>query len=157
MSEETNPQTRNYPIMRYAEVLLLYAEACAQAGDSDGSGLKALNDIQNRAHGGKGYVSKSLTLDDVKKEKQFEMWMEGCRYADIIRWGDTKGLEDADKYTPGYDPNAGKIVDDYFDGADYYVRTYGDALGFKKGKNEWLPFPEKVMQANTGITQNPGW
>ena len=157
MSEETNPQTRNYPIMRYAEVLLLDAEACAQAGDSDGSGLKALNDIQNRAHGGKGYVSKSLTLDDVKKEKQFEMWMEGCRYADIIRWGDTKGLEEADKYTPGYDPNAGKIVTDYFDGADYYVRTYGDALGFKKGKNEWLPFPEKVMQANTGITQNPGW
>ena len=156
VSEETNPQTRNFPIMRYAEVLLLYAEACV-GNDSDGSGLKALNDVQNRAHDGKGYVSPTLTLADVKKEKQFEMWMEGCRFADLLRWGDYTTLEKADYYTPGYDPNAGKIVDDYFDGSDYYVRTYGDKLGFKKGKNEWLPFPEQVMNANSGLKQNPGW
>jgi hypothetical protein len=42
--------------------------------------------------------------------------------------------------------------------ARYYKKTYGEAnLGFKKGKNEWLPFPLKVMEANTGIKQNPGW
>ena len=157
MSPEINPQTRNYPIMRYAEVLLLYAEACV-GNDGDGSGLKALNDIQNRAHGGKGYVSKSLTLADVKKEKQLEMWMEGCRYADLVRWGDYDGVKKADHYTPGYDPNKGKVVDDYFDGADYYVKTYGKGnLGFKEGKNEFLPFPEKVMQSNTALKQNPGW
>jgi len=156
VSAETNPQTRNYPIMRYAEVLLLYAEACAQAGGDDGTGLEALQKIQKRA--GSKTISSSLTLKDVKKEKQFEMWMEGCRYADLIRWGDYETLETADYYTPGYDPNALKIVTEYFDGADYYKKTYGEAnLGFKKGKNEWLPFPLKVMEANTGIKQNPGW
>ena len=154
MSEETNPQTRNYPIMRYAEVLLLYAECCAQTSDNDG--LQYLNAIQKRA--GSKTVSSTLTLEAVQKEKQFEMWMEGCRYADLVRWKKYDDLKTADHYTPGYDPNAGKIVTDYFDGADYYVKTYGkDNLGFKENKNEFLPFPEKVMQANTGIKQNPGW
>ena len=40
---------RNLTIFRYAEVLLMYAEACAQTDDSDGLGLKCLQDIQNRA------------------------------------------------------------------------------------------------------------
>lgn len=155
VSAEVNPQTRNYPIMRYAEVLLLYAEACAQAGGDDGSGLDALNKIQKRA--GSKTISSTLTLDAVKKEKQFEMWMEGCRFADLLRWGDYSTLETADFYTPGYDPNAGKIVTEYFDGADYYKKTFGDQLGFKKGKNEWLPFPLQVTTANTALKQNPGW
>ena len=155
MSSETNPQTRNYPIMRYAEVLLLYAECCAQTTD-DGSGLAALNEVQKRA--GSKTITSTLSLEAVQKEKQFEMWMEGCRYADLLRWKKYDDLKTADHYTPGYDPNAGKIVTEYFDGADYYVKTYGkDNLGFKEGKNEFLPFPEKVMQANTGIKQNPGW
>ncbi len=145
-------QTRNYPIMRYAEVLLLYAEACAMTNDNDG--LQYLNAIQERA--GSAHVSSSLTLDEVKKEKQFELWMEGSRSADLIRWGDTETLKTADFYTPGFDHN-GNIVDDYYDGSDYYKRNFGNALGFKDGKNELLPFPQKVVDLNKGITQNPGW
>lgn len=45
----------------------MYAEACAQTDDSDGLGLKCLQDIQNRA--GSAYVSTQLTLDEVKKRK----------------------------------------------------------------------------------------
>lgn len=51
--------------MRYAEVLLLYAEACV-GNDPDGSGLKALQEVQKRA--GSAHVSSVLTLDEVKNE-----------------------------------------------------------------------------------------
>lgn len=89
---------RNLTIFRYAEVLLMYAEACAQTDDSDGLGLKCLQDIQNRA--GSAYVSTQLTLDEVKKEKGFEMWLEGVRFPDMVRWGDTDGVVDNGKRIP---------------------------------------------------------
>ena len=74
----------NKIVMRYAEVLLLYAEACAQAGD-DGSGLAALNKVAQRA-GAPTYAT--LTMDNVKKEKWLEMPWEGTRFVDLVRWGD---------------------------------------------------------------------
>ena len=52
-------------------------------------GLQCLQDVQNRA--GSDYVSTQLTLEDVKKEKSFEMWLEGVRFPDMVRWGDTDG------------------------------------------------------------------
>ena len=63
----------------------MYAEACAQTDDADGLGLQCLQDVQNRA--GSDYVSTQLTLEDVKKEKSFEMWLEGVRFPDMVRWG----------------------------------------------------------------------
>ncbi len=144
---------RNYSIMRYAEVLLLYAEACAMTSDNDG--LKYLNAIQERA--GSKHVSSSLTLDEVKSEKRFELWQEGCRSVDLKRWGDLKTLKEADYYTPSFGVNdAKKAVLDESD-ADYYQKTYGSDLGYKDGKDEFLPFPFSAVRLNTGLKQNPGW
>ena len=75
----------NKTVMRFAEVLLLYAEACAQTGDNDG--LQYLNMVAQRA-GAPTY--SSLTMDNVKKEKWFEMAWEGCRFWDLVRWGDAE-------------------------------------------------------------------
>lgn len=75
----------NRRYMRYAEVLLLYAEACAQLGETGGEGLDALNQVAARA-GAPTYTT--LSMADVKQEKWFEMWMEGCRFVDLVRWGD---------------------------------------------------------------------
>ncbi len=135
--------------MRYAEVLLLYAEACAVAGD-DGGGLKALNDIQDRA----GAPLTSLTLDNVKKEKRFEMWMEGVRITDVVRWGDVQktSLPQQGKSIPifkGKSSDGSYIVDEH----TYTNETYG----FKTGKHELLPYPEVETIANSKIQQNPGW
>ena len=74
---------QNQIIMRYAEVLLLYAEACAQTGDA--SGLDALNKVASRA-GAPTY--SSLSMENVKKEKWFELAWEGTRFVDLVRWGD---------------------------------------------------------------------
>ena len=84
LNKNSTVQTQeNKTVMRYAEVLLLYAEACAQTGDNDG--LQYLNKIAERA-GAPTY--SSLTMDNVKKEKWFEMAWEGTRFVDLVRWGD---------------------------------------------------------------------
>ena len=151
---------RNLSIMRYAEVLLMYAECCAKLGD-DGSGLKALNSIQQRAQA--NHISTACTLDEVKTEKMLELWMEGCRSVDLIRWGDTATLESADSYVPTFrdkltdgmsDAHEGYVSDN---GADFYKKNYGSNLGYKKGKHEFLPFPKREIDLNPEIKQNPNW
>ena len=84
LNNNSTVQTQeNKIVMRYAEVLLLYAEACAQTGDNDG--LQYLNQVATRA-GAPTY--SSLTMDNVKKEKWFELAWEGTRFVDLVRWGD---------------------------------------------------------------------
>ena len=84
-NNSTKQTQENKVIMRYAEVLLLYAEACAMTGDSDG--LQYLNKVAERA-GAPTY--SALTMENVKKEKWFEMAWEGTRFVDLVRWGDAE-------------------------------------------------------------------
>lgn len=149
----TNTQ-ENQTVMRYAEVLLLYAEACAQTGDSDG--LQYLNMIAERA-GAPTY--SSLTMDNVKKEKRFEMYLEGTRFADLVRWGDAPSvLGEQGKYVPSFVDNfattgihKAELVN------DPVITNYNTVYGFKAGKNEVMPFPFSEVQKNENIKQNPGW
>lgn len=142
---------KNFTMFRYAEVLLMYAEACAQTGDPDG--LKYLNDIQNRA--GSAHVSTTLTLDEVKNEKAFEMWIEGVRFPDMVRWGDTDGIVDNGKNIP-------TTYDAFFTKGEPKHRIYVEysnpnvgPTGFVKGKHEYFPFPFISVSMNPNIQQNP--
>ena len=149
----TNTQ-EDQTVMRYAEVLLMYAEACAQTGDSDG--LQYLNKVAERA-GAPTY--STLTLDNVKKEKRFEMYLEGTRFADLVRWGDAASvLGDQGKYVPSFVDNfattgvhKAELVN------DPAITNYNTVYGFKAGKNELRPFPFSEVQKNENIKQNPGW
>jgi tetratricopeptide (TPR) repeat protein len=82
-SWSTVHRLNNIIIMRYAEVLLNYAECCLRTGDA-GEAKKYVNMIQERA--GSKTISDNVDLITLKKEKSFEMWFEGCRYQDIMRW-----------------------------------------------------------------------
>ena len=160
----------NYTIMRYAEVLLLYAEACLMTGDSAGA-LDAINQIQRRA--GSQTVSTTATMDVLKREKQFEMWMEGCRWADLLRWGDTEGVEQAGHDVPVlYDkffrtPQEGDRNVVWENGTEansrFYIVSTHDAMddgyqvGFVAGKHNRFPYPQTEMDANPNLTQTPGW
>ena len=161
---------QNQVIMRYAEVLLLYAEACAQTGDA--AGLEALNKVASRA-GAPTY--STLTMDNVKKEKWFEMCWEGTRFIDLVRWGDAaKELAfRCNELTPYLDDEF------YVDGTNgkqttglphkAIIRYKDDGWaakggGFKTGKHELYPFPFDVIELNPynaetgeGLKQNPGW
>lgn len=129
--------------MRYAEVLLLYAEACAQAGD-DGSGLAALNKVQARA----GAPLTPLTLQNVKDEKRFELYLESCRFVDLVRWGDApKALAGHYESIPEFQD--GKVT--------WNPYNTGKVHGFQAGKNELYPFPYSELQVNENLVQNPGY
>lgn len=157
--EDGNVGNWNLTLMRYAEVLLLYAEACAQTGD-DGSGLAALKLVNERA-GAKTPVTK-CDMETVKTEKFLEMWLDGTRFQDLVRWGDAaKEMADNGKYYPTYYDALSKLGEakhrGYIDtsDADWCSKIY--SVGFKAGKNELFPFPFNEMQLNPNLVQNPGY
>ena len=143
----------NLVIMRYAEVLLMYAEACAQTGDN--AGLAALNKVQQRAQA--KHISSSLTLAEVQKEKYLECWLEGSRFPDLVRWGIAdKELANNGKYLPNWcDAMSSKgeakhrgYIDE--SDADWCVKAHPE-MGFKKEKHSYFPIPFDEKKVNPNI------
>ena len=141
---------QNWPGMRYAEVLLLYAEACIQSGTNTAEGLIALNEVRTRA----GLTDLgTYTLDDLKDEKRAELACEGERYLDLIRWGDAstvlanRGLTTYTFY--GYQASTTTY--------DVSEEDFAGASGFKAGRDELFPYPYSEMLLNPNLKQNTGW
>jgi len=132
----------NFRVMRYAEVLLMAAEACLLSNDVS-SALSYINQIRTRAQLGS---LSTVTIDDIKKEKRLELWMEGTRFQDLVRWSDAATVL----------ANQGQKVP-IFDGTNVTYPYTNTVYGFKAGKHELLPFPEHEMNVNKNIKQNPGW
>ena len=139
----------NTPMLRYAEVLLLYAEAKFLAdNDADGTGLKALNEVRRRAQ-----IPElaSMTYQDIKDERRAELFCEQERYFDLVRWGDaSEVLKDKGKKRYkfyGYKP----------DTTEWNVEEEdGPGKGWQD-KYNLLPFPYEQTSANPNLKQNPGW
>ena len=159
----------NVVVMRYAEVLLLYAEACLQTGDN-AEAKRVINMIQERA--GSQTISETVDMNVLKKEKAYELWNESCRWLDLVRWGDTDKVKQAGQAVPKlFDklfraPASGETViwenGSEADSRFYIVYTHEaiDAnwdVGFKAGKHEYFPYPTSVMDKNPNLVQNPGW
>ena len=166
----SNIRWNNYTIMRYAEVLLLYAEACIQTGDAS-EALNAINQIQRRA--GSQTISTAATMDVLKREKQFELWFEGCRWADLLRWGDTDKVKNAGKSIPVlYDKffreplatdenivweNGTEANSRFYTVSTHGAMDQGYQVGFVEGKHNLFPYPLDAISNNPNLTQNPGW
>ncbi len=81
----------DYPVFRYADVELLLAEAInnSKGGPTDEAYL-LINDVRTRA-GLPAYESGSMNqaqfLTAIQNERLFELWAEGVRRNDLIRWG----------------------------------------------------------------------
>ena len=168
-----NIRLNNYIIMRYAEVLLNYAEACIQTGDA-ATAKTYINMIQERA--GSNTISASVDMDVLKKEKSYELWLEGCRWFDILRWNDAEGI--ARLKAVGSDvphlfdkmfrqPKSDDRKVTWENGTEANSRFYtvssseakdkGFTVGFQQGKHELFPFPQTVIDKNPNLVQNPGW
>ncbi|RKD90895.1 RagB/SusD family nutrient uptake outer membrane protein [Mangrovibacterium diazotrophicum] len=158
-SDEVVPDSReaglpytytNWPGMRYAEVLLLYSEACTESGTKISEGLAALNQVRVRA--GLSALG-SLDLQDVKDEKRAELAFEGERYLDLIRWGDAptalanRGITTYTFY--GYVSG----TSDY----DVDAEDFAGASGFQSGRDELFPYPYSETLLNPNLVQNNGW
>jgi len=120
----------NVRVIRYADVLLMYAESCYQVdNDADGSGLAALNEVRARA--GMPAITE-LTPVAIVHERTVELATEGHHYNDIVRWM--------------WDSNFGMDLGKLFN------------FKFNKGKNYCFPIPQADIDANKGVLkQNPGW
>jgi hypothetical protein len=78
-NKDTKP--KNIRLMRYAEVLLMYAEAAAVLGNADGA--VKLNQVRSRAN----LPPTTLTQENVWKERRTELAMEQDRFFDLVRQG----------------------------------------------------------------------
>lgn len=160
----------NFKVARYAEALLLYAEACIGSSD-EAKGLKALQDIQTRS--GSNKISSKLTWEAVAEEKQYEMWFESCRFLDLVRWSKQGKVDMAsiyngkgnlhetavtvkDRYKAEYDKdnNFVKCITPHELYTEKCELVYSD---FVKGQHEYLPFPLDVKNANPNLHDVLGW
>ena len=131
----------NPKVMRYAEVLLLAAEANLQSGNT-AKALQYINEVRTRA---KETPLTSVSLNDIKMEKRLELCIEGVRYQDLVRWGDAKtAMADQGKQVPAF---IGDAVQWNWQNTNY---------GFKD-KNVLLPIPLKELELNPNMSQNAGW
>lgn len=133
----------NIRYMRYAEVLLLAAEAHFQNGNIP-KATEYVNQIRNRA---KLASKATVTIDDIMLEKRLELCGESVRFQDMIRWGIASKMVDQGKKTPWFTSGGTTKWIEY---------NSGDKAGFKD-KHLLLPFPETEITLNQNVQQNPGW
>ena len=148
----------NRIVFRYADVLLMRAEAYAQLGNAD-QAIALVNQIRSRAAGStqmisgyqgsygvkmyvanyKGSFSKEDVIKIVKMERRLELAMESERFFDLVRWGD-----------------AATVLNKYYAEEIGSCAIYSNAH-FTANKDEYLPIPFSQISASNGhYTQNIG-
>jgi len=88
----TNSANNDFPIYRYADILLVKAEAILRNGGNPGDAAVYLNQVRNRA--GLADYPGTVTLEEIYDERGRELCWEGLRRQDMIRF---------DKYTLAHD------------------------------------------------------
>lgn len=96
----------NIKLIRYADVLLMAAEAANELGQT-GAATGYLNQVRARARGGNNSVLPDVTSADqsvvraaIKHERRIEFAMEGERFYDLVRWGDAPSVLGGLGYQP---------------------------------------------------------
>ena len=140
--------------IRYAEVLLNYAEAQNEAVGPDASVYSAVNLVRQRASVGMpalpAGLSQSQMRDAIRKERRVELAFEEHRFYDVRRWKIADVVEGA--------PAGGMLVVKNSDGSFTYTRkTALDGKAFFT-KNYWLPIPRsEILASGNQLTQNNGY
>ena len=159
LSVGDNCNNTNLCIARLGEAYLLYAEACLASGNS-GEAKKYINRIQERA--GSKTISSDVNLQVLQDEKEYELWFEGCRWFDIVRWGIAKQCYDKvldnipfqwDEYWTSGGAKPHKLIYE----VKHPFAEVGIHLNFVEGKNEYWPIPQTVLEVNDQMHQVRGW
>ena len=153
----------NYTILRFADVLLMAAEAEIEVGDIN-KAREYVNRVRTRAANKDGFVKnkagnapaanytigtydmawsdKDVARNAVRFERKLELSGEGHRFFDLVRWGI------AEKTLNAYLAVDGKILSIKFGGSK-----------FTASKNEYLPIPQAQIdiQGKDILKQNPGY
>jgi hypothetical protein len=127
----------DYPMFRLGDVYLMYAEAVLRGGGGDAAtAVSYINDLRERAYGDvSGNITNAdLTLGFILDERARELYFEGSRRLDLIRFGQFSGSSYVWPWKGGA-----------IDGTS--VETFRDVF----------PIPSNDLIANPNLDQNPGY
>jgi len=135
--DQTGQSGANFPVMRFSEVLLIYAEALNELKQGpDQEAYEAINRVRERARNGNDTVLPDLTglsyvafQDAVLKEKRCETVNEGQRWFDLVRTGNL---------------------------AEFVNRAKGDKAD-PQPYHYLFPIPQRELDLNNKLVQNDGY
>jgi hypothetical protein len=130
--EQVPESENNGKVIRYADVLLMRAEALIMNGDVNG-GMALINRVRQRvgAFAINGVGGQAEAMEILKRERHLELCGEQTRWRDLVRWGDAKTILNKE------------LNDQYNDG--------GNKVFFVENKHELFPIPQNEKDVNTEI------
>ena len=150
----------NWPIIRYAEVLLSYLESKLESGATIDQTL--LDQTINKVRGRAAVNMPAVTITDptelrkiVRRERRVEFAWEGLRYYDILRWGIAADVLNGTYHGMKLTNDPANYTTYPVDAEGYFVM--GKTRAFKKGVNELWPIPQSERDINKNLTQNTGY
>ena len=163
--DDTN-EGYDYPVIRYAEVLLNYAEAVYEQGESisDADLDLSLNVVRQRSNPDMVKLSNGLVSanglsmrDEIRAERTVELALEGFRVDDLKRWKtaetempqDLRGIPMTGWFATNW-TNQTRPLD-----ADGCIILYDGRVWAEK--NYLYPIPSDELQLNPELGQNKGW
>lgn len=183
--EQWNTSNKEYVdkmIIRYAEVLISYAEALYEYNGqiSDEQLNLTVNALRRRA-GMPAMLSNAFVSangldmrEEIRRERTIEFIDENKRYDDIIRWKiaeyvlpadiiGAKFTEETERQRQDYEKRltvGGKVngVQRYGNEDDIYIMEFAEDRRFDPAKDYLYPVPlYEIAQSGNAVTQNPGW
>jgi len=176
-----NNHNVDYIFARYAEVLLIYAEARAELGTLTQADLDMTINLLRDRVGMPHIVLGSITPDpnwpdygygyslpdylhEIRRERVTELYGEGRRFGDLMRWRAHK-LWIGKRFTGTYytdelkQVDAGMLAneDGYLDPLINSLTGPDGGYGFNPERDYLLPLPTNELTLNTNLQQNPGW
>ena len=150
----------DFPLVRYAEVLLSYLESKLEAGDPITQGL--LDQTINEVRGRESVQVAPVTVTDpgelreiLRRERRIELAFEGLRLYDLFRWR-TAHIELDDKFYGmqiTYEP---ETYDGQFE-IDDEGFVFSKEKNFRENVDYLWPIPQDEMDINKNLEQNPGY
>lgn len=138
---------KNITIIRYADVLLMRAEAFIETNTDLQEAVAILNDIRSRARMPQNIViaSQSVLREQLRHERRVETAVEGLRYYDIVRWKICDKVKNGNVYGFAKKTDSGKRENIFME-----KRIWKDHMYL------W-PIPQAARDLNENLTQNAGW
>jgi hypothetical protein len=155
-----------YILMRYADILLMYAEAKTELGEVDATVTKAINDVRARA--GQPAITSTSQAELrqlIRRERVAEFAGEGLRLFDLRRWGIYEKANSFPVVGASLDP-AMPAATPMFDNDDVpnYTSSVAQRIRFRNQtrnnnnvKYRLWPIPQSEIDMNRNLKQNPGW
>lgn len=151
MADYTNSGI-NLMLLRYAEVLLTYAEAKIELDQIDNSVYAAINEVRGRESVEMPAIPEGLSQSElreiVRKERAIELSFEGTRLFDIRRWRIAHEVMVQPVYGMTYADENGDLTTIEITGYDRVFNPERDYL--------W-PVPQKEKELNPNLGQNQNW